>query len=162
MILEDQVCALEYAKKLKALGVKQTALFFYAEYPHFMQQQKDGSVKCVETITDIRGASYWRDNEIESWAAFTTAELGEMLPQFIETDILAEIGMYIDDECYKADENDELTVLDAPREYHIAYTSRFCDRMKAIHSVKDHNEANARAKCLIMLIESGLMKNEND
>lgn len=65
MNLEQQVCSLELAKKLKELGVKQESLF------------------------------WWRHDDVDGWwpghweglpgaehcSAFTVAELGEMLPK---------------------------------------------------------------------------------
>ena len=58
MKLEDQVCSLELAKRLKALGVKQeSAFYFYG----------DGSVQFGKAMG-------W------TCSAFTVAELGEMLP----------------------------------------------------------------------------------
>jgi|HubBroStandDraft_2_1064218.scaffolds.fasta_scaffold16400_5 hypothetical protein len=69
MNLEDQVCSLEYAKKLKELGVKQESYFYY--YPNSFN--KEGYyIVCDDT----------RNIEINDKfiSAFTVAELGEMLP----------------------------------------------------------------------------------
>lgn len=74
MKLEDQVCSLELAKKLKELGVKQESEFYWAD-------------------RNSGGLTLWREGDVTSWgyeesfenqpndiAAFTVAELGEMLP----------------------------------------------------------------------------------
>ena len=66
MKLENQVCSLELAKKLKELGVKQESYFYWQEF--------EGQVA-------LRSA--YRGNELprdDRYSAFTVAELGEMLP----------------------------------------------------------------------------------
>lgn len=60
MKLDDQVCSLELAKRLKELGVKQNALFSWNKYGTFFTQQMEPE-----------------DSPI---SAFTVSELGEMLP----------------------------------------------------------------------------------
>ena len=68
MELSDQICSLELAKKLKELGVKQESLFWYTIY--------------VDQTYDIH---YQFDSKYippAHYAAFTVAELGEMLPVF--------------------------------------------------------------------------------
>lgn len=72
--LEQQVCSLELAKKLKELGVKQESYFIWVEtrnfgtkvYPEDFSFELDffGSVRVLAS-------------------AFTVAELGEMLPKSI-------------------------------------------------------------------------------
>lgn len=79
MKLEQQVCSLELAKRLKELGVKQESLFYWVDlnfggkrgdlkpYPMFYQNQRP-----------------WDDGDLysEYWlaSAFTAAELGLLLP----------------------------------------------------------------------------------
>lgn len=67
MKLEDQLCSLESAKRLKELGCPQESLFYYV----FVW----GS--CV--IVRIEVMKNFEDNEVLS--AYTVAELGEMLPE---------------------------------------------------------------------------------
>ncbi len=62
MKLEDQVCSLEFSKRLKELGVKQDSLFYFFKDRIY-----------------YRGDLAVPDNKIIS--AFTVAELGEMLPK---------------------------------------------------------------------------------
>jgi len=66
MKLEDQVCSLELAKKLKELGVKQESLFRWNE--------GDGIEDRLEYIPAFSNKTH------ELVSAFTVAELGEMLP----------------------------------------------------------------------------------
>jgi len=63
MELENQVCSLELAKKLKKLGIKQKSLWWWRDFPN-----------SPELTEDMLGIP----NEIE-YSAFTVAELGKML-----------------------------------------------------------------------------------
>jgi hypothetical protein len=67
MKLEDQVCSLELAKKLKELGVKQES-YFYWEW--FSQNGK----ACLISQDG------WKINKMNTSSAFTVAELGLLLP----------------------------------------------------------------------------------
>lgn len=71
MNLEDQVCSLEYAKKLKEFGIKQNSLFWWRRY------------------IPIKGSTYispeWKisiyegsTNNYDIISAFTASELGEI------------------------------------------------------------------------------------
>lgn len=77
MKLEDQVCSLELAKKLKELGVKQDSLFWWA-----------GELLVFKTQTGFYnqvGAGMNLHPLIDKTiSAYTVAELGEMLPPKIE------------------------------------------------------------------------------
>ena len=68
--LEQQVCSLELAKRLKELGVKQESLF------HWQPSYYDRKTMVVVA----ENAEDWSD-DVESYSAFTVAELGEMLPK---------------------------------------------------------------------------------
>ncbi len=70
MKLENQVCSLELAKKLKELRVEQSAYFTWyvnGDKGHLMHNPEG-----------------FRGFESKSFDAFTVAELGEMLPEEIE------------------------------------------------------------------------------
>lgn len=78
MKLENQVCALDQAKKLKELGVEQKSLWHYTV-------NDSGEVKAMTVlnthqvfINPNNGAHYSTWKKI---AAYTSAELGEMLPR---------------------------------------------------------------------------------
>lgn len=72
MTLEQQVCSLELAQKLKELGVRQESLFYWQEY-------METKISCV-----FGRHRYFNGTES---SAFTVAELGEMLP----TEVLGEL-----------------------------------------------------------------------
>lgn len=76
MKLEQQVCSLELAKKLKELGVKQESLFWWGMYKQSNQFYGDFKV-CTELHTADKV------NYSFEYSAFTVAELGEMLPATI-------------------------------------------------------------------------------
>lgn len=67
MELEQQVCSLEIAKRLKELGVKQENLYYWLE-------ASDGARLMKNPILDTY--KYFK-----RYSAFTVAELGEMLPR---------------------------------------------------------------------------------
>ena len=74
MTLEQQVCSLELAKKLKDLGVKQESYFRHVRLSDKPDLTEDWY------ILDRKPTDY-----IEIVSAFTVAELGEMLPDNFHT-----------------------------------------------------------------------------
>lgn len=71
MKLEDQVCSLELAKKLKKFGVKQESLFYWIKY--------EGYDAYLQSSKEPRSSVWCEGTEVVS--AFTVAELGEMYPK---------------------------------------------------------------------------------
>jgi hypothetical protein len=73
MKLQDQVCTLQQAKRLKELGVKQDSLYYYTEP---VPGVPDWWIACQVL------------NLTEQYSGFTVAELGQMLPAriFYEND----------------------------------------------------------------------------
>lgn len=72
MKIENQVCTIEQAKTLKELGISQDSYFHWQHYPKTTYREESlGIVNPLskEGITDAG----------ESWSAFSSAELGEML-----------------------------------------------------------------------------------
>ena len=72
MKLENQVCSLELAKKLKELGVKQDGIYSYYQF-------NERNVYLRET-SELHCANPMLNKENWICSAFTVAELGEMLP----------------------------------------------------------------------------------
>jgi len=120
MKLEKQVCSLELAKRLKELKIKQESLFQWC---------------------DISGKAWLYYGKIINspemrCSAFTVAELGELLPDFIKT---REENYFITMDCDK----------------HICYENM--EKTSEIHFMDNFDkftEADARAKMLIYLIEN--------
>ncbi len=114
--LENQVCSLELSKELKELGVKHESLFWYTVY--------------VNQTYDIHYQFDSKHIPPAHYSAFTVAELGELLPDFIE----------IERDCYFS--NDKyLWRVQSPD-----------------HETFNENEANARAEMLVYLLENKLME----
>lgn len=128
MKLENQVCSLELAKKLKELDVKQESYFY-----HIIPVTGQG---CL--LSDRENAMYpvaCGTPGVKIYSAFTVAELGEMLP----VNALWQ--------CYPFWEGKgklwacEVQIEEEKKDHCIA-----------------HTEADARAKMLIHLIEKGIVK----
>lgn len=136
MKLEQQVCSLELAQKLKELGVKQESLFYWTDYQSATFDKGEFIQKFwVAGFNDPLeedGATYY--------SAFTVAELGEMLPKELK------IGEYIYDvEFYWSD-----------KEWFISY-AKYVDGIHREHEIYAETEADARAKMIVYLLENKLM-----
>lgn len=122
MNLEQQVCSLDLAKRLKELGVKQESLFVWTtlEYYAHIPGVQEEPTPCVMSRIDA--------GERNTLSAFTVAELGEMLPA--STDTRRNKGAWF-------------VIRDINEDTHVE---------------KSNTEADARAKCLIYLLEQGIIK----
>lgn len=73
MKLEDQVCSLEYSRKLKELGVEQESIFRWQDVIGW-------------SVTGLKKEYIEKNNtNPENYSAFTVSELGEMLPEMCGT-----------------------------------------------------------------------------
>jgi hypothetical protein len=166
MNIEEQVCSLELSKKLKELGVKQESFYHwhYQVYTH-----EDFKWKLIDSSKFSYITYLSKENFI---SAFTVAELGELLPNcisIIENDELKKIFSNFKFVTYKSVtvfENNEFELLTTPV-YVLNYICDSTNEMRnwifdklLIKAIYDKNEANARAKMLIYLIENGLIKND--
>ena len=135
MKLEHQVCSLESAKRLKELGVRQESLWFWQE--NWDSDNPEGKHWwCLSQHGEGMGK--------ELFSAFTVAELGELLPDFL----------YIDNEwwqvlCYQERKVWYCEIMDRP-------TWQFAKK-----SVEEQFEAEARAKMLTHLYENKLISVKN-
>lgn len=133
MNLENQVCSLELSKRLKELGVKQNSLFIWISI-----------IKTGFDFIKLR-ESFEPDSEgigAYNYAAYTTAELGEMLP----------ISIW----CIKKHKPIFLHCEPANRICHwlVRYGNEFYE--------EEITEANARAKMLVYLLENNLLELPNE
>jgi len=130
MKLEDQVCSLELAKKLKKLGVKQESLFYWdfentAVPPVILDKEGFKRFEAYQKIAkNTTRLKYF-------YSAFTVAELGNILP----------MGT-----AFMKFNNIHWTALTSYNE------NRTTKRIDA------ETEADCRAKMLIYLIENELIK----
>lgn len=138
MKLEDQVCSLELAKKLKELGVEQKSLFVWEYYNDTCYAVKFFPFAIV--INDFTQA--------ELYSAFTVAELGEMLPDYIKR-----TGSQSNDQPIISQKSSFNSI-----NYYYIFGEYKNGGMYPIFS--DINEANARAKMLIYLLENELVIKE--
>lgn len=138
---EQQVTSLELSKKLKELGVKQESLFRYFDYPIFSKDNLKSNYN--NYLSDHTGVLEFNGKTIDGnhpicayknvYSAFTVAELGEMLPR----------GSYSKQTEYKNKLSWEV----------------FTPKVNYVNGFQtQESEADARAKCLIYLIENNLIK----
>lgn len=80
MRLEQQVCSLELAKRLKELGVKQESIFFWERD----REMKFSVVSKEDLELDQKRNNFQLPGDLYC-SAFTVAELGEMLKGFTES-----------------------------------------------------------------------------
>ncbi len=137
MELENQVCSLELAKKLKELGVKQESLFYWFPFGEGIREWQ--VTKRILDKDAIKGWKYHEkhNKEFSFYSAFTVAELGEMLPAENE-------NKYRFDLVKRTPNKWEMNIFDKCGIYIETFTAK--------------TEANARAKMLIWLIEQGKVK----
>lgn len=74
MKLEDQVCSLELAKRLKEFGVKQESAFYWTN----VHWEKGREPRWALISSELINGERWRTPK-NGFSAFTVAELGEML-----------------------------------------------------------------------------------
>lgn len=113
MNIEKQVCSFPLAKRLRELNVNQRSIFVYSEGGAILYSPFNNPVN-------------------HYIAAFTVAELGEMLPKNFYSRKHRKIGYWQGHLIEKG--GDEVTI--------------------------ENTEADARAQILIYLLENGLIKNE--
>lgn len=145
MKLENQVCSLKLAKKLKKLGVKQESLWLYL----YNKREKEwGLVPSASQLYQARRvkAGFVGTDLI---LAFTVAELGKLLPK----------DVYIP---YKGNSNRKRKY---PQHLHCFFSDNYGwtinytgGNSQERLGETDKNEANARAKMLIYLLENNLTK----
>jgi len=138
MNLEQQVINLEYAKRLKELGVEQKSLFVWCEYPSnsppFTMQYS------ITMFGDVEDYAY--EMHRDKWSAFTVAELGEMFDREL-----------------KIHSGKTVNGLELYYCSFIESSSEEC--WNKTHCFDGDTEANARAKMLVHLIENDLYDPQN-
>jgi hypothetical protein len=136
MRLEQQVCSLEFAQQLKAFGVSQNSTVSWVYHEPMGVDIRRGA----ESEFRLR---YGKPSEyFDAVAAFTVAELGEMLPPYIKS----EVEGYIDLDMRK---------FESPAFFQ--WSVQFINRDGKIFEQAAATEADARAKMLIYLLENKLI-----
>jgi hypothetical protein len=147
MELEKQVVSLELAKRLKELGVPQNSLFEYRLFNITSTEDFWSKPIMVGQVPEKIGEAYVGGGRL---SAFTVAELGELLPKtlpgakyqtFLQQHWKMKRDHYCNCEQCKADKTETLVV-------NLGYWNGGVDL-----EGEAENEADARAKLLIQLIE---------
>ena len=142
MKFEYQVCAVDLSKKLKKLGVKQDSLFYFARRGIYVPGFSADEEQQYKIIL------YKNYNKLDkrSYSAFTVAELGEILPFELLTENFYEetlsMGLHFE--------------VDFQKTWSVSYYEKSEEKLRCV----DKNEANARAKMIIYLIEKKLVDDE--
>lgn len=148
MNLESQVCSLEYAKRLKELGVKQESYFFWCDGDILSKKTNCNWYVTfkgeIEYETSGCGCCAHGDSISNLYSAFTASECGDLLPPSIN-----EWGLAIDATSSTTQEGIKSF-------WHITYADY--DK-KLMNEISDLNLANAMAIMLIYLLENGYVKN---
>jgi hypothetical protein len=154
MKLEEQVVSLELAKKLKELGAKQDATWWWV-----FDNTHTSSLRISDRDKSHHSWELkwrWWDPELfnaladeDKVAAFSTAELGELLPTEIEKPDKKRFKVYLAKE--RGDFQDETR-------WFVEYQSMGTGTMELECQRCADTEADARAKMLIYLVENGLVK----
>jgi len=143
MEINKQVCNLELAKQLKKLGVKQKSLFWWQiDWNHIVVSTDfEGHMPLsFETSTRDKRKRVWVRHPENNISAFTVAELGEMLPDFVQAKKWPAVWtMWYEDDAKDAN--------GWPRLPHIQPAAHDGD-----------SEADYRARVLIYLLENNLIK----
>lgn len=123
MELEKQIVSLELSRRLKELGVKQESLFYWAQVDKYPNGIKWDVLKKGE-----------RRTHGDYVAAFTVAELGEMLPN--------KLG------------DEHILIVWKNAAWNVTYEDSDGGKIRVEMA---YDEADARAKMLIYLIENKLI-----
>ena len=162
MNLEKQVTSLELSKRLKELGVRQESLFYWLKW---LNSPLEMNLGYKDTILSNNN-SFFNDNNYKYYSAFTAAELLALLPVGVHTDNYDPFGNYriLIWKSLIVPDTKDMKIIDG---YSINYecdthlaTDKPWDRKYLTKNQWDENPANAMAKMLIYLYESGLMKND--
>jgi hypothetical protein len=129
--LEDQVCSLELAKRLKGLGVNQDSWFYWCITAPILTSSGTDYAPQWRELHLLDKYTRKKFDYIDSYSAFTVAELGEMLPAANPSSRAKdETGWY-------------MNVINPLEKWHEMFPC--------------NTEADARAKMLIYLIENDLI-----
>jgi hypothetical protein len=136
MKLEDQVCSLELAKKLKELGVCQKSYFYWEKCP---DRYYNFIISCNDHHDTITGEFTYCHSlqDQENYSAFTVSELLNILPAMINAAPFQLLKGLIFGEV------------------NATYCARYYDA--GIITEPDRNAANACAKMLIYLIKNEII-----
>jgi|GEM_PF-1997076 len=165
MKLEDQVCSLEYAKKLKELGIEKESLFIYFEQSWIIQGNEVLETRSFIRINDF---TTFIDDSMKTFSAYTAGELLRLIPNGLALNHGEPFNSFRFNlaKSVKVEQTSPITLKA------IYLPNYFCDTMNPespnpwftqtlIPNCWDENCANALAKALIYLLENNLITKEH-
>lgn len=135
MELKSQVTSLELSQRLEKLGVKQASLFWWVNWSKEIHSEGAPEGWELENGPHYKGC--------ESISAFTVAELGEILPMYLNSENLAGLAYRL------------FTTWNDTEGWSCAYCMPSGAGDFALQVA--NTEADARAKLLIYLLENNLI-----
>lgn len=84
MQLSDQVCNLELSMRLKELGIPQDSLFKWIKANHPTEECSGYFVEYSPTNENYNDTHVHEEWTLTSWAAYSVAELSELLPIMVQ------------------------------------------------------------------------------
>lgn len=154
--LEDQVCAIEHAKRFDEIGITQKSLWYWCE-----SKDKDIKPEILQGTLNYYDYNTTEKQISKIYSAFTVAELGKMLPE-----IITKIH-HLSNNKVKIIPYDLIFI---KHDNTLDYSHITCSNngfLKINDSLfppeiifRDTTEANARAKMLIYLLENKLITAE--
>ena len=152
MKLSDQCCTREQAQRLKELGIDQDSVFI-----HFKAASHAGICqRGTRYVWAVTGNPYDAE-DIEDWAAFSVAELGQMLPDYTHKLGNLEIGK---------SETDHISMKPKKEKWwNVSYWTLsgrverdlYIPEQKSKHLQQAATLAQTLAKMLIYLLENNLL-----
>ena len=147
MMISQQVCSIELAKRLKELGVKQDSLFIWGAYENPLK-----GIVSEKTCPDDEYCIYYCEDKVYkkcptdySVAAYTVAELGNMLMDFCINNT-SDVQLYFNHNC---------------NGYYTLIIPTILNKILNIYII-NHKESDVRAYAVIWIIENGYMQVSND
>ncbi len=137
MNIEEQTCSLELSRRLKELGVKQNSLYIWVLNK---EDHPKSGWSVFANSPYVKNHLRWEDQS----PAFTVAELGQILPWFIENN--SKTYWYGTGKTRKEDK------------YYHEHEIHYSDDCKVICLERGITEADARAYMIIHLLENKLME----
>lgn len=149
MKIEDQVCSLELAKRLKELGVKQDSLFYWHNIS-------------IYPMVIYGDSTEWSGDRLIS--AFTSSELSKMLPNYVSTKESEPFNGY---RIYL----EKFISVDKGSQINNWIVNYHCDTVEGYgkneffvrrltSNIYDPSLSNAMAKMIIYLLERGLWEDK--
>lgn len=156
--MEQHVCSLESAQRLKKMGIQQKSLVYWLNVQHCvhmkvkedgytLQEDENGNpmIDKIDYRIELGNPMAWDIKKEDTWSAFIASELGELLPSSIN-----EWGLTI----YATSCVGQEKLIN---KWHIQYTDS-SEQKALMKYISDLNLSTAMARMLIYLLENKLME----